>query len=561
MRPLLLVGLATFLAFGQEGPARLRIWDLAALRRSTDPLQDSVLTVGSLQKPFVAKAWAAAHPGQPAPRVHCARGSGCWFRSGHGELGLTQALSVSCNTYFREMAAATPLAQLRETFANEGFSGEPSNPETAIGLPDEIPVLIRPSQLLESYARLVREPWVQGESVRRNVLAGLRTAAYRGTASGLGRGGCWAKTGTVPSRDGNPLRTRGFVLVIDDEGRGTLAALEPGTGREAAQALRRATPGASGQEGGSSVRVRLFELLPKGAWKVRNLGEAPVPAGGGFLGAGASRELKPGESIGPGRLEVTEPRTGLVRRIEGRLEHRQGPGDARALLASLSLREYANGVLAAELPQGDPERRIVLGAAVLRFLAQGPRHTDAEVCDSTHCAWFIGRGPRIEWASPNRAVSRSGKALTPFSEPEWERVTALARQPGPSRWSSDCGGAPLSPHAVWGQGDREVQPCPRHTLRPASPWQRAWPFGAVHKAFGFFVETAEITWPGGVWTLVLSGSEGRKTYRFDDAHRRIARQLGWDALPSPADTIELTAQGFRVMGVGQGHRVGLCLGD
>jgi len=52
---------------------------------------------------------------------------------------------------------------------------------------------------------------------------------------------------------------------------------------------------------------------------------------------------------------------------------------------------------------------------------------------------------------------------------------------------------------------------------------------------------------------------GTPSYRFDEAHRRIAKVLGWDGLPSPASAIQSTSEGVIVIGTGQGHRVGLCL--
>jgi hypothetical protein len=46
---------------------------------------------------------------------------------------------------------------------------------------------------------------------------------------------------------------------------------------------------------------------------------------------------------------------------------------------------------------------------------------------------------------------------------------------------------------------------------------------------------------------------------YDDLHRALAPSLGWDALPSPPDTFQRTAEGFLARGRGRGHRVGLCL--
>src|SRR5215475_2933452 len=83
---------------------------------------DRPLPVGSLMKPFVAKAWTRTHPGETPPRHRCEGGAKCWRPSGHGHLGLAGALAVSCNAYFRALAAETPARDLATTLVEEGFS-------------------------------------------------------------------------------------------------------------------------------------------------------------------------------------------------------------------------------------------------------------------------------------------------------------------------------------------------------------------------------------------------------------------------------------------------------
>ena len=65
-------------------------------------------TVGSLQKPFIARAWARSHPAGATPRFMCTRSSRCWRPSGHGMLDLRGAIRESCNTYSRLLSRATP---------------------------------------------------------------------------------------------------------------------------------------------------------------------------------------------------------------------------------------------------------------------------------------------------------------------------------------------------------------------------------------------------------------------------------------------------------------------
>ncbi|MBL0211207.1 MAG: hypothetical protein IPQ13_09905 [Holophagaceae bacterium] len=572
---------------------RLTTWTLEQGRWVPGPGATAApLAVGSLQKPFVAKAWAAAHPAAAPPRYRCGSASACWLPSGHGDLGLVRALAVSCNAYFRALAKDTPPQILESTFHAEGFSSLPLSPDLAIGLvgPEGAPT-IAPRDLLEAYGRLAREPWPVGEPVRAQVLAGLREAALKGTAGALGQRGWWAKTGTVPSPDVDPTRTTGLLVATDDAGWAILARLEPGTGRQAAAALAPALarwrpwqaartasaavvppppkrePPAAASAGMPSVRVRILDLLGAQQLEVRNLGAAPIPAVRGYLGPGAARSLRAGDRIGPGLLELRDPATGLARRLEGSLVCGRTSKGGVSLTATVAVREYVSGVLAAELPHAAPARRIELGAAVLRFLAQGPRHSGAEVCDSTHCAWFLGRGPRVAWVTPRRAVHPQEEAvdtvdaLNGLPDADWVAVGAAAARPGPALWTAHCGGAPLSPHAVWGQGDTTIQACARHINGPARPWIRIWKAADLAKAFGAAVRGLRVDTDAGIWRLRVESDRAAWSLGYDQAHRQLAVALGWDALPSPADAIEAVPGGFRATGVGWGHRVGLCLGE
>ncbi|MBK8724930.1 MAG: hypothetical protein IPL96_02450 [Holophagaceae bacterium] len=332
MRPgaLPALGAACSAILSAQSPSQdrgLQTWSLQQGRVTAgEGASAAPLAAGSLQKPFVAKAWAATHPGAATPRFTCGPGSACWRPGGHGELGLARALAVSCNTYFRALAAVTPPAALARTFAEEGFQGAPTTPDLAVGLVEpEGAITITPGELVEAYGRLVREPWSVGEPVRREVLAGLREAARSGTAGALGQRGWWAKTGTVPAADGDPTRTAGLLIAADDAGFVLLGRLEPGTGREAAAALAPmlarlrpwqaprpgpaqppAGPGrgvpASGREvvEGDTVRVRLLDLLGSRHIEVANLGAFPIPAGRGYLGPGASAPSIPATASGRG---------------------------------------------------------------------------------------------------------------------------------------------------------------------------------------------------------------------------------------------------------------------
>ncbi|HJW31729.1 MAG TPA: hypothetical protein VJ505_00050 [Holophagaceae bacterium] len=536
----------------------LHTWRLEHGRlECSEGVSDAPLAVGSLQKPFVARAWAQAHPDAPTPRFSCSGGGACWLKQGHGDLGLATALARSCNAYFRQLAEATPTKALAESLGAAGFAPAPTNPDEAIGLAAPKLLRIRPARVLEAYGELLREPWPLGEGVRQEVLRGLRESARTGTAGGLGAWGTWAKTGTVPL---DAQHTVGFAVALEEGGAAVLARLRPGTGSQAATALaaplakhRPSTPVPVPTR--DSVTVRLFDLLPASAFSVRNLGTTPIPDGRGFLGPGASRLLHPGDRVGPGPLELRADARGLRRRFRGRLQVAGG-----RLLATLARRDYTEGVLAAELPHGSLGLRLELGAAVQRFLTRGRRHVDADVCDSTHCAWFVGQGPRLDWTDPTRARETREADPAPLSDAEWERMVRLGQMPGPALWSAHCGGAPLSARRVWGWGEATAVPCARHT-GPSATWVRTWRRAEVERAFGPEVDSIALAPEAGVWGLILTRRGVRKTLGFDEAHRRIAGVLGWDALPSPADRLEVTTEGVRLHGAGSGHRVGLCLSE
>jgi stage II sporulation protein D len=589
MAPLLTVARPAGSAPARAEPnaASLLVWRLEHDHVTGPDGWERPLPVGSLAKPFVAKAWARSHPGAATPRFLCTSTSGCWLPSGHGALGLAKAVASSCNAYFRALASATPEGTLASVLREEGFLvPSPLSPDTAIG--GDGALAIRPGGLLRAYLRLTREPWVSGESVRAELLAGLRENALRGTARGLGRYGLWAKTGTVPAIDGRPLRTSGLTVAVDDAGSVLLGVLPDGTGREAARslatALARSGPGGEGHDpapGTSAPRaplpdlalgtapgrvsVALFGGLRPRVLVARNLGDHPLETSRGYLGAGSSTSLRPGDRLFEGLWRLSLPDLRFHRDVKAALACREGPGGTLRLRADMTAPEYVAGVVDAELPGGGRDLRMALGAAVLRFLGDGPRHGTTHVCDSTHCAWFIGRGPAVSWLTATTPVFFSrpeagGTDAATLDPSTWEAIVRGAREPGPRQWTSHCGGRPLSAHAVWGSEDQRVWACNRHPGSSAA-WSRRWSDADLSAAFGSPVHSMAVTDPGGVWTLAVLTAAGTEALGYDQAHRRLAATLGWAALPSPATVVAREPRGWRAEGVGLGHRVGLCLGD
>jgi hypothetical protein len=527
------------------GPRQVWRWRSGQLANAeSDPL----MQVGSIQKPFVIAAWAEAHPADAPPVIECTATSHCWRISGHGRMGLADALSNSCNAYFLELANQTPMETLRRVFKEAGFQGRISDADAAIGLGSHAPK-IRPSKLFKAFHQLMVLPWERDE-LRKLLVHGLREAAMNGTAK-LGRPGYLAKTGTVPGR--LPDTTTGLAIAFDGSGNGVLARQEGMTGRGVA-ALLFSSGRAERLEG--MVRLSIFELLGRQPVQVKNLEAYAIPCSKGFLGAGAAMEINPGDEVGPGLLEIHLPRSSLRRCFYGQLF----VGPMGRLTATMSEREYVSGVVNAELRQGQPEQlRVELGAAAIRYLKQPPRHEDADVCDSTHCAWFIGRGPRLDWSLPSSA-KEVGPALPPIGDGLWDSIALRSKSHGPTYWSSHCGGKPLSPYALWGSGPAEPMECIRHR-EPALPWERSWDVARLEKAIGEQISSVQIIWPKGQWMLRFHTATRKVDFNYDSAHRLLAGVAGWGALPSPADSARMAGGKIIAQGHGLGHRVGLCLGD
>ena len=551
---------------------------------------EGALTVGSLQKPFIARAWASSHPAGATPRFTCTRNSGCWRPSGHGTLDLRGAIRDSCNTYFRLLARDTPLEAIRVSFEAAGFSwaGEMSDAE-AIGIKGPAGARVAPERLIESYVDLVRTPWTAREDVRREMLSGLKDAAEDGTAAGLRLWGFMAKTGTVPALDGAPLKTSGFAVILDDQGFAFLGLLRRGTGREAAiragaeiaklrpgsivrapsttPSQSKARPVGKRRSLEDPVRVEMLDELRLTGVRLKNLGSSPVDSSHGYVGPGAAVDVAPGDRFSEGDWQIRAMKPVFERRVHASLEVEKREGPVR-LIATMTARDYANGILKAELGTAPGQLRVQLASTVLRYAARGPRHAEADVCDSTRCAWFVGEGPVPRWLRPDAARNETEIAKD-LTDDEWSRaVTGARAEPrGPDMWTADCGGDPVSPHFIWGGGDRRVVACPRHPKGSGRVWRREWPEADLIAVFGSKPLAIDVTTIDGQWmlkvTLASRASGGSPTtiaLPYDEAHRRLAQRLGWDAMPAPAARVSRTGGGFVAEGVGFGHRAGLCLG-
>lgn len=166
------------------------------------------IPVGSLVKPFTALAY-----GGEWPEFVCkGAAGGCWSVRGHGRVRFREALAVSCNAYFLNLARGVQADTLAVVAAKFGIPGpDVDTAQARIGMGTAWK--IAPVALARAYAELasrVVEPRV------RDVLDGLKEAAESGTARAVGRGRM-AKTGTA-------------ACVADprDSGDGLTVVLDPG---------------------------------------------------------------------------------------------------------------------------------------------------------------------------------------------------------------------------------------------------------------------------------------------------------------------------------------------
>jgi hypothetical protein len=139
-------------------------------------------------------------------------------------------------------------------------------------------------------------------------------------------------------------------------------------------------------------------------------------------------------------------------------------------------------------------------------------------------------------------------------------IRSQAARPGPSHWTSHCGGEPLSARFVWGSGSETRAPCPHHHASETRPWIRRWADSDVAAVLGP-VRGLRVAIDGGVWRLQADTPDGPRAWLYDEAHRLLGGRLGWGSLPSPADSVSKDAAGFVAAGRGLGHRVGLCLSE
>ncbi len=185
---------------------------------------------GSLLKPLIGLAYAQGHSYQYPHYVCHGAADGCWYPPGHGRLGIARAVEVSCNVYFRKLAAQVTPEELREAMRRLGVEHAPEQftPRALIGLDGTWK--LTPQELASAYLNLQAQANDPGVAP---LVRGMELSAAHGTAEAIGRAlgrPALAKTGTgpcvhVPRSAGDgyvvalyPVRAPRWLLLVREDG-------------------------------------------------------------------------------------------------------------------------------------------------------------------------------------------------------------------------------------------------------------------------------------------------------------------------------------------------------
>lgn len=190
--------------------------NVQAERWPTPPnIAQQAISPGSLVKPFLAIAYGDQHSGN-FPTVRC-RGTAdrCWLPSGHGTLGLEEAIAQSCNAYFLELAAGLNRRRAAQTFARYGLKGPAAEAaaENLAGLGGAWKET--PLAWAKAFLQLEHEQQLPMQS---RIVKGMLESAERGTAravdAALGKDAALAKTGTAVCTHTPRGAADGFTVVL-----------------------------------------------------------------------------------------------------------------------------------------------------------------------------------------------------------------------------------------------------------------------------------------------------------------------------------------------------------
>ena len=176
---------------------------------------NSPVPLGSLAKPFAALAYGEQH-GFRYP-MHTCRGSetGCWRPGGHGEVDLTSAIALSCNSYFRLLTRELTAADMSSTADRFGLDlpDRDAHGSELAGLGPRW--RISPLRMAWAYLELLRARQQPGVE---QILAGMERSAANGTGAEVNRvlrsRKALVKTGTAACTHLPPAPGDGFAIAL-----------------------------------------------------------------------------------------------------------------------------------------------------------------------------------------------------------------------------------------------------------------------------------------------------------------------------------------------------------
>jgi cell division protein FtsI/penicillin-binding protein 2 len=224
-------------ADGPRAPSYLLVD--AATQRVLDARWDDLdrpLPIGSLIKPFTALAYADTHR-FIYPTFTC-RGNadGCWLPAGHGRVGIAEAVAVSCNAYFRQLAQRTDPDALVARLQWLGMRAElaAATPAAMVGFGDALK--LAPSAVVRGYLELVSRAGQPGVSpIIQGMLASARTGTGRGVGAAIAGTDALVKTGTAPCSHAPRATADGYTVVIYPADRPRVVLLMQAHGRTGAE--------------------------------------------------------------------------------------------------------------------------------------------------------------------------------------------------------------------------------------------------------------------------------------------------------------------------------------
>jgi len=237
-----------------------------------------------------------------------------------------------------------------------------------------------------------------------------------------------------------------------------------------------------------------------------------------------------------------------------------------AIVATVEIERIVATAVASELDEITEPAALEAASVVIRsYLATSRgRHASEgfDVCDTTHC--LVSRGAKTP-------ATESGRAAGHASTQTIGRVLQHGGGVVPAFFSACCGGQTTTPASLWGGPDSgafTAVACPYCAKSSYFAWSRRLDTADVRRTLGELlggphgqVDLIALDHDPRGYVRALRVSSGASRSRIDGERFRLAlgRKLGWDAIPSARYTLERIPGGYRLVGSGHGHGIGLCI--